>query len=331
VARFVAKRRTFSAIEIMKRTRDSGLDFVPYGCPLYPMRLTHLSHPPAGLFIRGEDTAMARFGQCMSVSVVGTRKATPYGRRAAEALALAFAERGIAVVSGMAFGIDACAHEAALDAGGLTVAVLGCGADVMYPLQHRGLYERLAREGLVMSELPPGCPPARWTFPHRNRILAALADAVLVVEGSRVSGAMQTAGWALDLGRWVYAVPGPIMTANHEGCNLLLYEGATPALDPELTVEDFFLRAGMERGERVASGESVVKRTRGGSFGGDGPESVDAGSVAIVRILSEGPCSVDELATRTGLSAREITVSLTRLELTRLIRRAGPGMFARGP
>ncbi len=166
------------------------------------------------------------------MTIVGTRRATPYGLRATEAFASAFAAAGVAVVSGMALGIDGRAHQAALDAGGLTVAVLGCGADVVYPQRHRGLYESISEDGVVLSELPPGTPPARWTFPHRNRLLAALGDAVLVTEGSRTSGALQTAGWALELGRPVFAVPGPIAMDCHEGCNRLLYDGAGPALDP---------------------------------------------------------------------------------------------------
>ncbi len=188
------------------------------------------------------------------MTIVGTRKATAYGARAAEAFAAAFASRGVAVVSGMALGIDGRAHRASLEVGGLTVGVLGCGADIVYPRSHRTLYERILEQGVILSELPPGTPPGRWTFPQRNRLLAALGDAVLVVEGSRLSGAMQTADRSLELGRPVFAVPGPISVESHSGCNQLLYEGAVPAVDPCVTVEDFFLQTRIHTNE---SGRNV--------------------------------------------------------------------------
>ena len=137
----------------------------------------------------------------------------------------AFAARGVAVISGMALGIDGRSHEAALEAGGMTVAVLGCGADIVYPARHRSLYELIAGKGLILSELPPGTPPAAWTFPHRNRLLAALGDAVVVIEGAPTSGAMQTADQAAGLGRPVFAVPGSIYSDNQRGCNLLVRDG----------------------------------------------------------------------------------------------------------
>ena len=267
--------------------RASGLRFVAYGTPDYPQELTNLSHPPAGLFFKGEEERMEELLRLPRVTIVGTRRATAYGTRAARDFAAAFAARGIAVVSGMALGIDGRSHEAALDAGGLTVAVLGCGADVVYPPRHRGLYQLLVQRGLVASELPPGAPPSKWTFPNRNRLLAALGDAVVVIEGSPTSGAMQTADQAAILGRPVFAVPGSIYVDNHRGCNLLLRDGAAPALDPDTTVEEFLLQTRIERGERRPL-ERDGKGVRRGIEQDPFRELVAAGREGILEAIAEG-------------------------------------------
>ncbi len=230
----------------------------------------------------------------------------------------------------MALGVDGRAHEGAARADGLTVAVLGCGIDIVYPRRHRWLYDKIAAGGVVLSELPPGTAPSRWTFPHRNRLLAALGDAVLVVEASRTSGALQTADWALQLGRPVFSVPGPPFIDSHEGSNSLLYDGAWPALDPRVTVEDFLAATRIERGEqrsatppRCADG---VERA-----GVDTKAVVDARKTGILEVLGSGPCSVDGLVARTGLTVRELSAALAELELAGLAARAGPGTYIRAP
>jgi DNA protecting protein DprA len=265
--------------------------------------------------------------------VVGTRKATGYGVRAAEAFAAAFASRGVAVVSGMALGIDGRAHRASLEVGGLTIAVLGCGADIAYPRSHKTLSERITEQGVLLSELPPGTPPGRWTFPQRNRLLAALGDAVLVVEGSRLSGSMQTANRALELGRPVFVVPGPISVESHSGCNQLLYEGAAPAVDPCVTVEDFFLQTRILRKESgrdilAADGTSATRDMPTGTArrGSEKPQGE-----SILTALDGGPCSVDDLMEVVGLNARQVNVALAELEVMGRIVRAGPGQFIRAP
>ncbi len=326
VRRFEERKRDFSLQGALCALEETGLWFVPYGSPCFPPGLTHLTYPPAGLFVRGSREALACLNDAPRVAVVGTRKASAYGARAAEVFTAALAGNGIAVISGMALGIDARAHIAALDCGGLSVAILGCGADVIYPRRHRHLYQRLGAEGLVLSELPPGCPPARWTFPHRNRLLAALADAVLVVEGSKVSGALQTAGWALELGRSVFAVPGPVFAENHEGCNALLYDGAPPAVDPQVLVEDFLSATGMERGER-APGPSAGSKAAGVSWAA----AHEAGEGALLAALAVGACTVDDLVAQTGRPVRDITAGLARLQLQGVVVRGGPGQFLRAP
>lgn len=179
--RFDERRAALSLPEAEERLRTTGLRFVPFGSLEYPVQFRQLALPPAGFFLRGTDDALRRLLLVPRITIVGTRRATAYGARAAEHFSCGFATAGCAVLSGMAFGIDTRVHKAALAAGGLTVAILGCGADVAYPKPNRWLYERIAEEGLVISELPPGSDPAPWTFPHRNRLLAALGDATLVV------------------------------------------------------------------------------------------------------------------------------------------------------
>ncbi len=317
---------SFSFAAAQKCVEESGLTFIPFGCSQFPPQLAELRYPPAGLFVKGAGERFAYVLRAPRITVVGTRRSTPYGSRATDITATAFAERGVVVVSGLALGIDGRAHQATLDVGGTTVGILGCGADVVYPSRHRRLFKQMETEGIVMSELPPGVPPARWTFPHRNRLLAALGDAVLVVEGSRTSGALQTADAALELGRPVFAVPGPITGAGHQGCNFLLYDGAAPAVAPSVTVEEFFLRTRIERRERslAAGGEA--------SFGpalraGAGPPS----HALVLEALEAGACSIDALVSQTGMEARRLAVALVELELSGLVTRSGGGHYIRAP
>jgi DNA processing protein len=330
-----AQRFTAAKISLAPRPekRDleaTGLRFAPYGTPAYPEQLANLSHPPAGLFFKGAEEKLQSLVALPRVTMVGTRRASPYGVRAARDLAAAFAARGIAVVSGMALGIDGHVHEAVLEGGGLTAAVLGCGADIVYPAKHRGLYQLIAKNGVVLSELPPGAPPTQWTFPNRNRLLAALGDAVVVVEGPATSGAMQTADQAAGLGRPVFAVPGSIYVDNNRGCNLLLRDGATPVLDPDLTVEEFLLQTRIERGKRwpPECESGTVRRPVGQDPFRD---LVAAGREHILDAIAERPCSIDALVVRTGMPARQLSAAMAELELAGLATRAGPGLYIRAP
>jgi DNA processing protein len=210
---------------ILDRCRARGIRLVPVGDPLYPRSLRHLTDPPPILFLRG-DPALLRIP---SVTIVGSRKATPTGRRTAERLARGISEREVPVLSGLALGIDAAAHRGALEGPGGTVAVLGSGPDMAYPPANRRLFLRIVEEGLVVSEFPPGEKARPHHFPRRNRILAALADTVVVVEAGERSGALITVEHALDLGREVYAVPGSVDSPQSRGSNRLLADGAGAA------------------------------------------------------------------------------------------------------
>jgi DNA processing protein len=330
--RFARVRREWSRRldpEAVERSIEAaGLRFVPLGAVDYPPQLMNLALPPAGLFVKGDEERLRDLLRSPRITVVGTRRASPYGTRAAREFTGAFAARGIAVISGMALGIDGRAHETALEEGALTVAVLGCGADVVYPRRHRTLCSLIANKGLVMSELPPGTPPSRWTFPNRNRLLAALGDGVVVVEGSTTSGAMQTGDQAAQLGRAVFAVPGSIYADGHRGCNLLIRDGATPAVDPAATVEEFLLQTRIERGERQPP---EPEGGRGLSRQDPFRDLVAAGREAILEAMEERPCSIDVLVLRTGITARRLTAALAELELAGVVMRAGPGLYIRAP
>ncbi len=209
------------------RLEASGVAHVGLPAAAYPDELRRLPDPPFGLFARGAvDEALARLAEGPVVAIVGSRRATAPGIAFARELAGALADAGAVVVSGLAHGIDAAAHEGALRAGGTTVAVLGCGVDVPYPRRNRDLAARVVERGALLSEYWPGTPPAPWRFPARNRIVAGLAGAVAVVEAGARSGALITADFALELGRPVLAVPGWPGALASEGCNGLLRAGA---------------------------------------------------------------------------------------------------------
>jgi DNA processing protein len=201
------------------------LRWIAPGSPDWPERLDHLERPPIGFWQLGITGPAAP-----SVAVVGSRQATFGGVDIARTIGRELGAAGIQVVSGMALGVDAAAHEGALDAGGTTIAVLGCGIDVCYPPRHAALRSRIAGQGSVITEEPGGTPPLKYNFPKRNRIIAALAHAVVVVEATERSGALSTARWAADLGREVLAVPGSIRARQSSGTNLLIRDGARPFL-----------------------------------------------------------------------------------------------------
>lgn len=204
----------------------------------YPEGLYRLSDPPFALYVQGDRALLKRPG----VALVGARRCSPYGRRVAECFAAQAAAIGALVVSGGALGIDAAAHETALRCGGRTVAVLGGGLEVPYPAQHRHLFQRIGTEGVLVSEYPPHFKPQRWTFPMRNRIIAALSKTVLVVEASERSGALHTATHGVDCGCGVQAVPGGIFSEGFRGNHELLSMGVELVFDPKRWGEDF-LRA----------------------------------------------------------------------------------------
>ena len=259
----------------------------------YPTLLARIPDPPSSLWLRG-DADPAILGE-PAVAVVGARACSGYGRAVARMLASGVAEAGAVVVSGLARGIDGEAHRGALTVGGTTVAVLGCGVDRDYPAAHAELARAIvAGGGLVLSEYEPGVEPAPWRFPARNRIIAGLAAATVVVEARERSGALITADFALEDGREVLAVPGEITSALSDGTNGLLRLGATPATG----VADVLEAIGLE--PRIAPAAA--------------PD--DPACAAVLAAVGSGAGTADELARATGLAAAELATALTMLELS---------------
>lgn len=278
----------------------------------FPHLLREIPEPPAALFVWGDAGLLDR----PAAAMVGSRQHTPYGAEAARWLASGVAPQAV-VVSGMARGIDAIAHEASLEAGGGTVGVLGNGFGVVYPAANRALYERVARQGCLVTELPPGERPRVSTFPRRNRIIAGLAGVTVVVEAAAGSGALITADCALDQGRSVLAVPGPITSPTFVGCNKLIQQGAKPALSPADVLEEL--------------GIAVAAPSPGGSRGGArAPAAVPSDLTPVQRTLWEAlvpaPGHVDRLVATAGGDAATVLGALTELELRGLVVQR-PGMI----
>ena len=206
--------------------------------PSFPSSLLTIPSRPSELFVRG--TLPHPDMPC--VAIVGSRKCSPYGRVQAFHFAKALSEKGVQIISGMALGIDTQAHLGALEGKAPTFAILGCGSDIVYPPSNKSLYERILRSGGgILSEFPPGSAPLAYHFPIRNRIISALCDLLLVVEASEKSGSLITAGYAIEQGRTVYAIPGSIGSSYSQGTNKLLFDGAGVALSPEVILTELGL------------------------------------------------------------------------------------------
>jgi DNA processing protein len=223
----------------------------------YPPGLAEVAGAPRALIGRGEESRITGLAPAAAIAIVGSRRASANGRRLARDIARDLASAGMVVVSGLAFGIDACAHRGALDAGGPTIAVLGCGPDTSYPAAHRSLWGRIAGTGAVISELAPGATPWRWTFPARNRVMAALAGMTVVIEAAARSGSLVTADLAVGLGRDVGAVPGPHTSRAAAGPNELIAAGACAVRDAQ-DVLDAMLGAGLSAGRGAVAGDDAA-------------------------------------------------------------------------
>lgn len=290
-ARFARFARGFDGERYAAELTRRGFRFVARSDERFPGLLRAIHDPPPGLFLRGE--ADASLLSRPAVAVVGARACSAYGSAVARMLGRELAAAGLVVVSGLARGVDAEAHRGALEAAGLTVAVLGCGVDRDYPASNRELARRIAERGLVVSEYAPGVEPAPWRFPARNRIIAGLARATVVAEAREASGALITADLALEEGREVFAVPGEITSALSAGSNALLRLGATPLT----SATDVLEALGVEPAPPTAAAEVGEEAER------------------LLGRIRDGPCSADELARATGLSAGRVGVLLSELEL----------------
>ena len=318
----------------------------------YPARLRSIYDAPVLLYGKG---SMPLFDEEAAIAMVGTRKCTPYGTHAAEDLGFQLAKQGAIVVSGLARGIDSASQMGALRAGGFVAAVLGCGVDVVYPASSRRLYEDIARRGVLLSEYPPGTTPDGWRFPQRNRIISGLSVATVVVEAPEKSGALITANLALEQGRDVFAVPGPVDAPDSRGCNRLIQEGAGLVMDgwdilreyqerfphrlrpdsshlPPMPEEDAREEASAPakaveetkaEEKPAAPARPVLDLTRGTAGLAD-----DQILVLGALDTQEGRLT-DEVAEDTGLPVRRVLSALTILEIDGYVRQQGTRRFVR--
>lgn len=283
------------------RLIKSGYELVTWDDPDYPVPLREIPASPPVLYLWGTLEPKDRW----AVAIVGTRGMTAYGHAVAEEIAFALASQGITVVSGLARGIDAVAHRAALRAGGRTLAVLGSGLDRMYPPEHRGLAEQIASAGCVISDYPLGTEPGSGNFPPRIRIISGLCRVVAVIEAGESSGALITAGFAAEQGRDVFAAPGEIHSPKSRGTNRLIRDGAFPLL----SVEDVLEALNLE----LAIHQEVVQRTL----------PANEAERRLLEAMSEEPVHIDSLGAEIDMPASGLAASLALLELKGLVRQVG--------
>ncbi len=302
----------------LTRLRRAGIKLLARGDPFYPEPLGATFDPPELLFILGELPVEAR----ACVALVGSRKATAYGKGVAAGLARDLIAAGVAVVSGAAYGIDAAAHRGALEAGGPTIAVLGCGLDVVYPPQHAGLYRDIAGRGCLLSEYPPGTQPLRQHFPERNRIIAGLSQAVVVVEAAARSGALITADFAMEEGRDVWAVPGQLGNPLSASPHKLIQEGAWLCTCAQDILDDIRFPAA-QHSRFVLPGSPGGRPSAGLQLGRH--------DKIVLQALTEQELYLDDLADLTSLEWGELFEILTRLRIAGLVQDSGGSRFRRVP
>ncbi|MBR5712603.1 MAG: DNA-processing protein DprA [Lachnospiraceae bacterium] len=318
----IAASRTEKHIERLYRSLDRcNARFVSSEEETFPEPLRVISDAPVGLFYQG---TLPKKGQC-SVAIVGTRLSSPYGEDVAVRFGRVLSEAGVTVVSGLAYGIDAAAHRGAVEGGGSPVAVLGSGIGTVYPKENAILYKEVVRYGCVMSEYAPGVPGLKHHFPHRNRLISGLSEAVIVVEAKLQSGTMITVDRALEQGRDVYAVPGRITDKNSEGCHRLIVQGAQLVTDPGEIL------AGLrDRGWLFVTEESDGQQTFGEKcYTSEKNEKLALASEEkmVYAFLRLSPKGFDRLVWESGLTPSVLMQRLYSLERDGLIRRTSDGMY----
>jgi DNA processing protein len=278
-----------------------GVSVLTWESPAYPELLKTIADPPATLYIRGQLTPADEW----ALAVVGTRRATVYGKECTRLLVRGLVEAGITIISGMAYGIDTEAHQTALKSGGRTLAVLGCGVDIFYPPENRKLGQAIIESGALISEYPLGTSPESGNFPRRNRIISGLSRGVLLVEGTIQSGARITTDYALEQGREVFAVPGSILHKSSSGPNYLIQNGAKLVTQVNDILEELNLTMVAHHAEaRAIIPDNEIEAT-------------------LLQGLSTEPVHIDELGQATGLPAADIASTLTMMELKGMVRQVG--------
>lgn len=301
VENLVQIRGTDSLEKAWQRLQEKNIQVLTWEDEAYPRLLKEIDQPPPLLYVYGGLDPADEW----AVAIVGTRRVTPYGRQVTAELATTLARNGVTVVSGLARGVDAIAHQAALDAGGRTLAILGCGVDVVYPPEHRRLAEKLVDRGALISDYALGTPPEASNFPPRNRIISGLSLATVVVEAGVSSGALITATFAAEQGRDVFAVPGNINAPQSKGTNRLIQDGAQPLLSPEEVLETLQLTMVAEhRAARVVL-------------------PADAIEAQLFAVLDQQPRHVDEIRAQANLPIEKVSATLALMELKGMVRQVG--------
>jgi DNA processing protein len=301
VDNFTQVRKQVDLDLIMDKIQKKGIKVMTWEDADYPRRLKEINQAPPVLFINGSINVEDDW----AVAVVGTRRVTPYGRQVAVEIARFLAQNGVTVVSGLARGVDAIAHQTALQAGGRTIAVLGNGVDIVYPPEHQKLAREIVSQGALVSDYPLGTPPDGVNFPPRNRIISGLSLATVVVEAGETSGALITAEFAVDQGRDVFAVPGSILASQSEGTNKLIEQGARPLLKMTEILEVLKL-------EQIPEKQMIRKMN-----------PISEPEKRILHYLSQDPLHVDEICNLSGLPIHEVSATLTMLELKGIVTQVG--------
>jgi DNA processing protein len=301
-----ARREIHPAAE-WEKVQAAGITALTWDDTDYPVALRTIDAAPPVLYVRGRLTSQDEW----AVALVGTRRASTYGREVAHVLAGELARHGVTIVSGLALGIDTVAHRAALEAGGRTLAVLGSGLDQLYPPQNRGLAAAIAEQGAVISDYPLGTRPDANNFPPRNRIISGLSRGVVIVEAGERSGALITARFAGEQGRDVFAVPGSILHPGSAGCNALIQQGAAPVLSVNDVLEQLNL---LQLQERIDARSTVP---------------ADPQEQQLLALLSPEPAHIDEIVRRAGLPPAAVSGLLTVMELKGLVRQVAAMTYVR--
>jgi len=301
VESFQRVRKGVSLEQVWERIQTLGADMLTWEDEKYPPRLKEIDQPPPVLYVRGSLLPEDEW----AVAIVGTRRVTPYGRQVAEEVSTTLAGSGVTIVSGLARGVDSIAHQAAINAGGRTLAVLGNGVDQVYPPENRRLAAQIMERGALVSDYPLGTQPDGINFPPRNRIISGLSMAVIIVEAGDTSGALITATFAAEQGRDVFAVPGNINAPQSKGTNRLIRDGAQPLLNPQDVLEALNLTMLTEhRAARVALPTDPVERS-------------------LFQLLSSEPKHVDEIRSQAGMPIETVSATLALMELKGMVRQVG--------
>ncbi|HAX69474.1 MAG TPA: DNA-protecting protein DprA [Anaerolineae bacterium] len=301
VERVLGARTQVDLDQVWTKIEAQGIHILTWADDAYPSRLKEIDQPPPVLYIRGEYL----LDDVFAVAIVGTRKVTPYGRQVTEEIASFLAANGITIISGLARGVDAIAHQTALKAGGRTLAVLGSGVDKIYPPEHRMLAEQMMTRGAIISDYAVGTPPDASNFPPRNRIISGLSLAVVVIEAAETSGALITAEFAAEQGREVFAVPGSILAPQSKGTNKLIQNGALPLLTPNDLMQALDLT-------RIGEKKMVRKLVPS-----------DETEARVLDVLGPEPVHVDEIRSLANLPIEKVSATLALMELKGLVRQVG--------